>query len=168
MEDENFRGTVVLLCESRDDGAFGLILNRPLEEKVCNVVEDFPAVDNLIFFGGPVQPNTLHYLHQRADLLPDSIEIAEGLYWGGDFERLLFVLENGLMQSHDIRFFAGYSGWDGQQILDELETQSWFVSQVKASHVFEEDPTRLWRTVLRQMGEPYRFIANLPDNPRLN
>ncbi|MCS6917709.1 MAG: YqgE/AlgH family protein [Chitinophagales bacterium] len=168
MEDPNFRGSVVLLCESREDGAFGLILNRPLEEKVCNLIEDFPAIENQVFYGGPVQPNTLHYLHQRGDLLPDSIEIVEGLYWGGDFQRLITLLDTGQMMANDVRFFVGYAGWDGQQIMDELAEKAWFVGKVRAAYLFEEDPTKLWRTVLRHMGERYKVIANLPDNPRLN
>ncbi len=168
MPDQNFQRAVVLLCESHDEGAFGLILNKPSEMKVHELVENFPPVDCTVFYGGPVQLNTLHYLHRCGDLLPNSIKIADDLYWGGDFDQLIALMDTHQLAPQDIRFFFGYSGWDGQQILDELEANSWFVGKVKAAHVFDEDPRTLWRVILRDMGDQYRLIANLPEHPSLN
>lgn len=116
MEDPYFKGAVVFLCECRNENAFGLILNKPTEMKVHEVVEDFPAVENNIFYGGPVQPNTLHYLHKRGDLFSDATEVQEGIYWGGDFERLIFLLDTKQLQPEEIRFFFGYSGWEEGQL----------------------------------------------------
>lgn len=168
MEDPHFKGSVVFLCESKQEGAFGLILNKPTEMKVHEVVEEFPVVENIIFYGGPVQPNTLHYLHRRGDLIPESIEVAEGIYWGGDFEKLIFLLDTKQIPADEIRFFFGYSGWDGEQLAKEIDANSWFIGNGNPEYLFDEDPQQLWRTVLRSMGDRFRVIANFPENPSLN
>ncbi|MBA3649132.1 MAG: YqgE/AlgH family protein [Chitinophagales bacterium] len=168
MEDPFFKGSVVLLCEYKSEGAFGLIVNKPTEMKVHEVVEDFPAVENVIFYGGPVQPNTLHYLHKRGDLLNDSIEISDGIYWGGDFEKLIFLLDTKQISPDDIRFFFGYSGWDQDQLTQELKGNSWFIGKGSSEYLFREEPQQLWRTALRDMGDRYKVIANFPENPSLN
>jgi putative transcriptional regulator len=168
MEDPYFKGAVVFLCECRNENAFGLILNKPTEMKVHEVVEDFPAVENNIFYGGPVQPNTLHYLHKRGDLFSDATEVQEGIYWGGDFERLIFLLDTKQLQPQEIRFFFGYSGWEEGQLNREVKENSWFIGKGLSEYLFEEDPKELWRTVLRNMGDRYQIIANFPENPSLN
>jgi len=168
MEDPYFKGAVVFLCEYKSDGAFGLILNKPTETKVHEVVEDFPDVDNLIYYGGPVQPNTLHYLHRRGDLLPDSTEVADGIFWGGDFEKLIFLLDTKQITTEEIKFFFGYSGWEEEQLSREINENSWIIGSGTPEYLFDEDPKELWRTVLRNMGDRFRIIANFPENPSLN
>ena len=168
MEDPFFKGTVVFLCESRKEGTFGLILNKPTEMKVQEVVDDFPVIDNVIFYGGPVQPNTLHYLHRRGDLLSDSTEVAEGIFWGGDFEKLIFLLDTKQFSPDEIKFFFGYSGWDEEQLTREISENSWIIGSSTPEYLFDEDPNQLWRTVLRNMGDRFRVIANFPENPSLN
>jgi putative transcriptional regulator len=168
MQDPYFKGAVVFLCECKQEGAFGLILNKPTELKVHEVVDDFPVVDNFIHYGGPVQPNTLHYLHRRGDLLADSIEVAEGIYWGGDFEKLIFLLDTKQIAAEEIRFFFGYSGWDEEQLTREVGESSWIISEASPAYLFDEAPAQLWRTVLRNMGDRYKVIANIPENPSYN
>ena len=143
MEDPYFKGAVVFLCESKSEGTFGLILNKPTEMKVHEVVEDFPSVENVIFYGGPVQPNTLHYLHRRGDLIPESIEVGDGIYWGGDFEKLIFLLDTKQISVDEIRFFFGYSGWDEGQLTREIESNSWFIGNSTPENLFDEDPKQL-------------------------
>src|SRR5580765_1788394 len=168
MEDPYFKGSVVFLCECKSEGAFGLILNKPTEMKVHEVVDDFPSGDNVIYYGGPVQPNTLHYLHRRGDLLPDSTEVADGIFWGGDFEKLIFLLDTKQISPEEIKFFFGYSGWDEDQLTREINENSWIIGASTPEYLFDEDPNQLWRTVLRNMGDRFRVIANFPDNPSLN
>ena len=168
MEDPYFKGSVVFLCECKNEGAFGLILNKPTEMKVHEVVDDFPSGDNVIYYGGPVQPNTLHYLHRRGDLIPESTEVADGIFWGGDFEKLIFLLDTKQITVDEIRFFFGYSGWEEGQLTREIGENSWFVGNGTPEYLFEEEPKDLWRTVLRNMGDRYRVIANFPENPSLN
>lgn len=168
MEDPHFKGSVVFLCEHKKEGSFGLILNKPTEMKVHEVVDDFPVVANQIYYGGPVQPNTLHFLHRRGDLIPKSTEVSDGIYWGGDFEKLIFLLDTGQVASSEIKFFFGYSGWEEGQLAKEIGENSWYVGESNADYLFDEEPKQLWRTVLRDMGDRYRIIANFPENPSFN
>ena len=168
LHDPNFRRTVVLLCEHGEDGSFGLILNRPLSLQLEEVLEDFAGLDDTLCLGGPVQPNTLHYLHRLGNAVPDTTSISTGISWGGDFEVLKQRLRTEADRSEFFRFFLGYAGWSPGQLDDEIEQGGWFLTRAHEALVFHEDPDRLWRTVLRSMGAEYAMLANFPDDPRMN
>ncbi len=102
--------TVVLLCEHNTEGSFGLVLNRKAEPKLGQLIGDLAGVNLTVFYGGPVQTDTLHFLHQMPDAIPGSQEIAKGIYWGGDFEIVASLLLTGELNEHNIRFYLGYSG----------------------------------------------------------
>lgn len=169
LPDENFKRTVVFLCEhNEEEGSFGFVVNRPLGVKVHEAVEDFPEFDASLYLGGPVENNTLHYLHTLGDKLPDSIEVVEGLFWGGSYEVLQILIENKEISPEDIRMFVGYSGWSPGQLEEELEEKSWIVTQGAANHIFDTDPEQLWKQVLKQMGGQYQIMSNFPESPLLN
>ena len=86
--DDNFQRSVILLTEHNTEGSVGLILNKPTSRALNTVLEDFPEVANRLYFGGPVESSNLYFIHQYGKLIPDSIEITQGLFWGGDFEIL--------------------------------------------------------------------------------
>lgn len=166
-EDPNFRRTVVLICEHSDEGSFGLILNRPLKLHLDEVLEDdLPAQP--LGLGGPVQQNTLHYLHRFGDRVSGSIEIADDVFWGGDFESIRRILGEEHEAGSDLRLFLGYAGWAAGQLGEEMALGGWLLAQVKPEYVFAPDPHLLWRAVLRGMGGKYAVLANFPDDPRLN
>ncbi|HZG01153.1 MAG TPA: YqgE/AlgH family protein, partial [Chitinophagales bacterium] len=119
MQDENFKHTVVMLCEKSDKGAFGLVLNRPTGIMMQDAVDDFPSNDFMLFEGGPVERDTVHFITTRGELLDDSIEVAPGVHWGGDFEQLKMLIDTGQVTPTDVRFFLGYSGWDAEQLESE-------------------------------------------------
>lgn len=77
--------------------------------------------------GGPVEQNTLHFVHRLKDDVPGAIELNNELKWSGDFERIKFLLNSGMINEDDIQFFLGYSGWGAGQLREELDNQSWFV-----------------------------------------
>ena len=115
MIDGNFRRTVVYLTEYNRKGALGFILNRPLDYKVEDLVLEFPEFNDHAYFGGPVATNTIHYIHKAGHILDESVEINEGIFWGGDFEKLKSLIANKLITEKDIRFYVGYSGWSAGQ-----------------------------------------------------
>ncbi|MCL4153824.1 UNVERIFIED_CONTAM: hypothetical protein GTU68_050649, partial [Idotea baltica] len=88
MHDPYFHRGVVLLCEHHAEGSLGFIINKPLEMSLNELVEDFPEIESPVYYGGPVGNDTLHYIHNVGELLPDSVEVAPGVYWGGDFHKL--------------------------------------------------------------------------------
>ena len=86
--DTNFRRTAVVLTEHQDEGTVGFIMNRKMDVELTDLLSDFPELNADVFFGGPVATDSLHYLHNVGDLLEGSIKIKNGVYWGGDFDKL--------------------------------------------------------------------------------
>lgn len=168
MLDSHFNRSVILICEHDDEGTTGYVLNRLLYVKMQNLIPDFPKTNAPVYYGGPVATDSLHYLHSVGDLLENSVEVSQGVYWGGDFEKLKFLMENRLVKDSDIRFFVGYSGWEPSQLKGELELGTWIVDEMDANYLFRVKPPVLWQTVLHNKGNTYTVIAQMPDFVSLN
>ncbi|MGF7215373.1 putative transcriptional regulator [Spirosoma lacussanchae] len=167
MGDTNFERSVVLVCEHSPAGTFGLVLNQPTDIHLSDVIEDI-SVDLPLFVGGPVQHNTLHFIHRRPDLIENSIRVLSGLYWSGDFEQVKQAVNLGTLTDRDARFFIGYSGWSEGQLDAELNQKAWIVSRTDADFLFDTPASEFWRGVLKRMGGEYKSIAHYPVDPRLN
>ena len=169
LHDPNFDRTVILVCENGDDGTFGLVVNKMTDvllDEVMNESFDFTGKLNL---GGPVEQNTLHYIHRIQTPIEGAVEIGEGLYWSGDYEQIKLLIKSGLVGENDIKFFLGYSGWSEGQLRKELDSQSWFVKpKATASQIFDLNEDELWRSILTEMGGKYKVFSNYPSDPRLN
>lgn len=168
LRDPNFRRSVVLLCEHNERGSFGLILNRPLELGIADVMEDYMGENFPLHWGGPVQTNTLHVLHRYGDIIGDCAEVADGVYWGGDYEQIKSLLATRQIDPSGIKFYLGYSGWGEGQLDDEMQGNSWYLAPADARTVFEEDAERMWSRVLRRKGGDYAIVATFPQDPQLN
>lgn len=168
MLDPNFKRTVVLICEHGHHGTTGFVLNKTLDIKVNELLPDFPESKAAVFVGGPVAVDSLHYLHNVGDMLDNSLEVCPGVYWGGDFEKLKFLMENGLIKDNNIKFFVGYSGWTEGQLIEEMQETSWIVEDMDANYLFKIKPFVLWQTVLHNKGNTYTVIAQMPDAVSLN
>ena len=168
LNDSYFRRSVVLLTEHNDKGTLGFILNRPTDLKVSDAIEDFPKFDEPLYFGGPVETDSLFYIHSLGEKLPGSKEIAPGIFWSGDFEQLKFLIDTKQVNQDQVRFFVGYSGWEPKQLDSELKEKAWLMSETNKSITFFDNPKILWRSVLRDMGNEYAIISNFPEDPQLN
>ncbi len=169
LTDPNFERSVILLCEHDSNGSFGFVLNNGSELSLAEVIEDAPDIDVPLFVGGPVQQDTLHFLHRSPLLVDDSKEIAKGVYWGGDFEKLVDLMSARKVSVNEVRFFIGYSGWEAGQLMDELKANSWIVNKkTEPEYIFEYSHDELWRQVLKEMGGKFRMFSNFPADPRLN
>lgn len=169
LADANFERSVVLICEHTDEGAIGFVLNKPSLLTLADVVEEAGNFEQLLYTGGPVQQNTLHFVHRASSLREGSDNLGHDLYWGGDFEQLLSLINTRQLDAKDIRFFAGYSGWAPGQLASEMAEEAWIVcKQATAEQVFDVSPEHLWQEVLRTMGGKYRMFSNYPIDPRLN
>jgi putative transcriptional regulator len=164
MLDPNFRRAVVLLCEHQDEGSLGFIMNKPLKMQVGDLLADFPEIEAEVFFGGPVATDTIHYLHNVGELLEESVRINRGVYWGGNFEKLKFLINSELIQAHNIRFFVGYSGWSSGQLSEELSCGSWVLAEMHANYLFKSHPTALWSQIMYNKGDAYTVISQMPDS----
>ena len=164
--DPNFRRTVVLVTEHTDDGAAGLVLNRPSLVEVAAAVpqlEELVDDDEQVWVGGPVQPETVLVLGEFVD--PDDAEVPL-------FESLGFP---SLDEPDEIvpattrrRVFAGYAGWGAGQLEEEVANEDWILEPALADDAFTEEPDELWRVILRRKGGIYELVARMPDDPSLN
>ena len=167
LNDNSFNRTIILITEHTEVNAVGFILNRALDFTVNDLLPEINS-DFTIYQGGPVEQDNLYFVHQVPHLIPESIEVANGIYWGGNFETLKALLNNDSLKKDDIRFFLGYSGWGKNQLDNEINTNSWFVSENDLENIFAENEEYLWRDKLIQKGGDYKLWANAPNDFSLN
>lgn len=168
--DPTFERSVILLSDHNSlEGSTGFILNHQSDTNLNEVVggrntEKFP-----IFIGGPVALDSLLFIHKAYDILQSGDLITEDIYWGGDLDQLLTLIENDLILSHQVKFFAGYSGWQVGQLEEELNQNSWAVKNTLDPNLcFLHDGEDLWKRALIEMGPRYAHVANFPRDPYLN
>lgn len=168
LNDPNFKRTIILLAEHSEEGSVGFVLNKPTDVKISQMINEFPDFNSLVYYGGPVQLNTLQFIYRGENVIDGSIEIMPGLYWGGSFDILKTLIESNSVSPSDFRFFLGYSGWDDGQIDDELELNSWIIAGATIENIFSDEPDNLWREVVKKMGKKFAILASFPDNPSVN
>jgi putative transcriptional regulator len=165
MLDPYFRRAVVLLCEHHAEGSIGFILNKSTDIAIHDLLEDFPEFEGgQIYYGGPVSTDMLHFIHRKGDLLPDSTQVARGVWWGGDFDELKTLINHGLIDKDDVRFFVGYSGWSGGQLNEEMEIGSWVTADMHANYAFKMPYNKLWREAMYNKGDVYQVLADIPED----
>lgn len=168
--DPTFERSVILLSDHNSlEGSSGFILNKKSETNLNDVLggantEKFP-----VFIGGPVALNSLLFIHRAHDVFQSGEPITEDIYWGGDLDHLLTLIEADLIQSNQVKFFAGYSGWQVGQLEEELNQNNWAVkNSLDADLCFLYDGEDLWKRALIEMGPRYAHVANFPRDPYLN
>jgi putative transcriptional regulator len=168
LADPYFKRTIVLLCEYNKQGSFGFILNKFVNLKIEDLLEGFPAFKTRLSVGGPVQSNNMYYIHTHGDKISGALKIKDNVYMGGDFEEMQNLVSTGIINSNDIRFFIGYSGWDEDQLERELEEKSWFVTDIGANQIMDTAENNLWEAILKSMGSDYELLTQFPEDPSLN
>jgi len=164
--DPNFRRTVVLIGEHSDDGALGVVLNRPTPLRVADAVPPLTALvgdEELLFVGGPVQPQSPVILAEF-----DHPELADVLAFGSIGFLTGEVSDGAADRVRRARVFAGYAGWGPGQLESELEVGGWIIEPAVAADVFPEDPDTLWNSVLRRKGGEYELMVTMPYDPSTN
>ena len=163
-----FNRTVVLVCQHDAEGAFGLVLNRPSDNTVGElIVADLPAglKKAALFAGGPVQPAALSYLLTDT-FIPDA-NVMANLTIGHSLDALVELGES-YSTSQQLRIFAGYAGWSPGQLDDEMKRDAWVTHACSIELVFNVEPRQLWRTILSQKGWEYRLLADGPEDLSAN
>jgi putative transcriptional regulator len=168
MGDYYFGRSVILLAEHNEEGSFGIIMNKPVTAGFNEVLKNFPEFNAQIYLGGPVETNSLFYVHTIGEQLEGAVEIIKGLYWGGDLEALKEMIILGTIQPADIRFYLGYSGWGANQLDGELKRNSWVITRTTKKRLLNLNPMTMWESLLRQMGEEYKYWTKFPVDPGMN
>lgn len=168
--DPNFADSVVLLLDVDDNGALGVVLNRPLDVAVSEVLHDWADVvssPEVLYLGGPVSTEGALAVGRLADA--DDAPVG----WRTVFERFGIVdldtpveLVEGSLAA--LRIFAGYAGWGAGQLAAEITEGSWYVVPCEPGDVFRGDPTDLWRDVLRRQPGELAWHSTQPLDPNLN
>lgn len=168
LPDTFFNRTIVYLADHNADGSVGFILNKKLEIKVCDAISGFEGWEDYLSMGGPVAPDTLHYLHNLGEKIPKSVFVEDNIYWGGDIDFIRDLIKKGKLNNSQIRFFLGYSGWSAGQLERELKENSWVIAKIKTDIVLNNQVDNTWKRVLRSLKNKYRVWADFPESPDMN
>ena len=168
LPDTFFNRSIVYLTDHSPQGSVGFILNKKLEINISSAIAGFEGWDENLNMGGPVAPDTLHYIHRLGDIVPKSVLIEDNIYWGGDIDAIRELIAERKIDNSQIRFFLGYSGWSAGQLERELKEDSWIIARVKSDIVMNNRGDDTWKRILRSFKNKYRIWADFPDSPEMN
>ncbi|MBI9054514.1 MAG: YqgE/AlgH family protein [Bacteroidales bacterium] len=167
LSDSYFKRSVVLITEHSEEGAVGFVLNKSIDIPLNEILADFPSFKAKVYVGGPVAKDTVHFLHTLGELVPNSVHVTDNIYWGGDFDCLKELINEGIVKSTQVRFFLGYSGWSPQQLEEEIQNNAWLVTEVDSKKIMSADKN-IWKKTLNELGRKYKVWSNTPENPTMN
>jgi len=166
--DLSFNRSVILLADHNKEGSVGFILNKPLAYSLNDLVPEIES-DLKIYNGGPVEQDNLYFIHNIPELIPNSIEISNGIFWGGDFQTTKVLLNNRDIKYDNIRFFLGYTGWEANQLQTEMESNAWIiVKNDYKNKIIGKSTSDFWKEKILELGGDYIIWSNAPENPLLN
>lgn len=166
--DLSFNRSVVLLANHNEEGSVGFILNKPLNFTLNELIPEI-EVEMQLYNGGPVEQDNLYFLHKVPELIPGSIEISSGIYWGGNFDKVIELISSNVLTSDQIRFFLGYSGWDSDQLDHELSENAWIVAENNHNkEIINKCFPDFWKETMLELGGDYVLWSNAPENPSYN
>ena len=168
LPDTFFNRSIVYLTDHNTKGSVGFILNKKLNIKMSDTISGFDGWEENLNMGGPVSPDTLHYLHKLGHLIPQSVLVDDDIYWGGDIDAIRELIRASVIKNDQIRFFLGYSGWSAGQLERELKENSWVIAKVKSDTVMNSRGDEGWKRVLRSFKNKYRMWADFPESPEMN
>ena len=170
LRDHNFRQTVILLCEHGEEGALGVVVNRPTKINITEVLPQIPILEgqkHMVFSGGPVQRNHLLILYRTPEEPENTHHVFNGVYLGGNMTALEEIVKNPFSPDN-FRAFMGYSGWAPGQLENEMESGSWLTLPADSSFMFDWDHSRVWTDILQSLGTQYQIYRDMPIDPQMN
>ncbi len=168
LADSFFNRSIVYLTDHNPKGSVGFILNKKLDIRISDAVTGFEGWDEILNMGGPVAPDTLHYLHVLGNLIPHSVPIEGSIFWGGDLDTIRGLIKTNSIKPSQIKFFLGYSGWSAGQLERELNENSWVIAKVKSETIMSTWAGDSWKSLLRSFKNKYRMWADFPESPEMN
>ena len=179
LEDPSFSRTVVLILQHRPDQTLGVIVNRPLGERVrmypaeelrtlANGLESGGKPEGMFYQGGPEEPNSLIFLHRLQSAGEDATRICDGIYAGGDLDILRARMTDLESDSPLLRFYLGYADWAPGKLENEIALGAWILSDANIDLVFSEEPESVWQQALHALGGKYAPMSFIPEDPSQN
>lgn len=168
LQNAYFQRSLVYLIDHSEIGSMGFVLNKQLDIDLSDLISEIHTKTKIpVFLGGPVGVETLFYIH-TFPFIPESYKITDKLYLNGDFELLKDYINSGGEIEGRIKFFFGYSGWEKEQLKDEINENSWLVGAVPENDVLKSEETDAWEQALDTLGGKYKQWAKFPKDPSLN
>lgn len=168
LRDATFGRSVVLLIDHTQEGSMGLIMNKRLPLLLNEVIKDFSYLDDIpLYKGGPIGTDTLFYLHTLAEI-PGALPVSKGLYLNGDFSIVKNYILQGNKVEGNLKFFLGYSGWDLEQLNQEIKENTWIISKEDIPILMSRKTENLWKKSLKNLGSKYETWSRFPQIPTLN
>mgnify|MGYP003294262204 FL=1 len=168
MNDFYFRRSAILIIDHNDEGSLGVIINKRLTVPFNEIVQGFPEFKADVYLGGPVETDRIFFIHTIGEMIPDSHKISSGLYWSGNVNALKAMIKMDLIKPHEVRFYVGYSGWDGGQLRNELKANTWIVGKFSSKQLLQTAPGKMWSNLVKEMGNKYMLWNKFPVNPSDN
>lgn len=166
--DLSFNRSIILLADHNPSGSVGFIINKPLKYTLNDLIPEIKSTFK-IYNGGPVEQDNLYFIHDIPDLIPNSIEISNGIYWGGEYETIKRLINEDKIDKNNIRFFLGYTGWGENQLISEIECNSWIVVENDYKNkIIGKSSAHFWKEKISELGGDYLIWSNSPENPYLN
>ena len=168
LNDPTFFKSVILLTHHTTDESIGLVLNHPTKINLNEILNNIPLSDFPVYIGGPVAKNSIHFIHTLGKIIPGNQKIIDVLYGGRDFEKIIKLMSDNRISKDEIRFFAGYSGWDAEQLNKEIKDNSWIVNKSNKKICMEYSSQKLWGDIIKTKKKKYAIWTNMPKDPNMN
>ncbi len=161
--DDYFGRAVVFLCEHNSEGSFGFILNNFLGIDLHEVAKNFPKFNTRVALGGPVDTQSIYFIHTLGDKIEGSQYVSDGIYIGGNYDQVIQLIEEEKVSNKEVRFFLGYSGWTAQQLDEEISNHAWIVVPViNQLEVMDFSIEQLWERYMKREGKKYDLLSKFP------
>lgn len=162
-KDAYFGRSVVYICDYNSEGTFGFVLNNYIDLNLADISKNFPQITSRVSIGGPVQTENIFFLHMLGDRLPESVEVADGIYIGGNYDLLMEQINEGSIDEKKVRFFLGYSGWGPEQLNEEISTNNWVVAPVLSPlEIIDTSIEDVWQKFMKREGKKYDILSRAP------
>jgi putative transcriptional regulator len=173
LRDRNFYKTVVLMVEHGEDGAMGLVVNRPSSVTVAHALSEhfkLPETDDLVYVGGPVEPSALFIVHNSIEFDQNEAPVIPGVYVGSSAEIFEQIVRSSAEGNPDLQFriYSGCAGWGAGQLEGELARGDWHTLPAIDGSIFSDDPYLVWDEMMAKVHESSRILPQLSGNPEWN
>ncbi len=163
-----FDRSIIYIVEHNKNGTIGYVINKPTKLYPDEVIKGLYNFSGSLYLGGPVGESSVNFIHKLGELIPNSRAISKTLSWGGDFKTLKELINIGVANSNNIKFFAGYSIWTKGQLQDEIDDKGWIVAKFNDNKLFSNTTSTSWEECMKELGGAYETWASFPKNPSLN
>ena len=168
INDKRFFKSIILITYHSKIETLGLIVNQPTKLYLHEIIDGITESDFQLYIGGPVEQNSIQFIHTLGNVIKNSIRINKGLYWGGDFSIVKKMINKKEISNNEIKFFMGYSGWHKDQLENEIKEKSWILDDSSTKVCMQKSNSELWSKIAKEKGGQYAIWSNLPINPNLN